>query len=677
MKTKSLCFLILCMFAIIVSAQDKFDYPDVFQLEWISEPQISPDGQKIIYVRNFSDIMTDQVYSNIWIINSDGTENHPLTTGNHTDYSPRWSPDGNSLVYLSDKDKTFQIYRYWPQRGYETKLTNVNYTIGKIEWSPDGNYIAFDSFVEETPVSLVSLPSPPAGANWTAPPQYIDKFCYRFDGQGYTKSGNDQLFILSTEGGTPYQISDLHYGSPVDFCWSADGKSIYISASGLENGEFDRDNFGVFDIFEVRVKDKTLRRLTQRLGPDLSPAASPDGKLIAYTGFNDKFQAYQTLDLYVMNCDGSSQRQLIPSLDRDVENIRWSNDSKKIYFQYDDQGNTILASSDLNGNVVKLTENIGGLSLDRPYSGGTFTVSAKGTFAFTLGATDHPADLAYVETGSHTAKRLTNVNNDIFSYKPLGKVEEIWFSSSYDNRKIQGWLVYPPDYDPSRKYPLILEIHGGPTANYGSRYATEVQLYASHGYMVLYTNPRGSNSYGAEFGNLIHTNYPGQDYDDLMSGVDYVIKKGIIDENNLFVAGGSGGGTLSAWIIGHTNRFKAAVICKPIVNWVSFVLYGDEPDYWGKYMLNGFPWDQPERYLKLSPVSYVKNITTPAMLLSGEDDYRVPIAEIEQFFTALKMNKVETCMVRIKGAGHELTARPSNQISKVMYTLAWFDKYRK
>lgn len=677
MKTKSCCFFFLCLYATMVNAQDKFDYPDVFQLECISEPQISPDGQRILYVRNFSDIMTDQVYSNIWIINFDGTENHPLTTGNHTDYSPRWSPDGNSLIYLSDKDKTFQIYRYWPQHGYETKLTNVNYTIGNIKWSPDGNYIAFDSFVEETPVSLVALPSPPAGAKWTASPQYIDKFCYRFDGLGYTKAGNDQVFILSTEGGTPYQISDLHYGSPVDFCWSADGKSIYLSASGLENGEFDRDNFNVYDIFEVRVKDKTLRQLTHRQGPDLSPEASPDGKLIAYTGYDDKFQAYQTVDLYIMNYDGSSQRRLITSLDRDVENIRWSNDSKEIYFQYDDQGNTILASSDLNGNIVKLTEDIGGLSLDRPYSGGTFTVSSNDKFAFTLGATDHPADLARLETGSHGAKRLTNVNNDIFSYKPLGKVEEIWFSSSYDSRKIQGWLVYPPDYDPSRKYPMILEIHGGPAANYGLRYATEMQLYASHGYMVLYTNPRGSTSYGAEFGNLIYDNYPGQDYDDLMSGVDYVIKKGIIDENNLFVTGGSGGGTLSAWIIGHTNRFKAAVICKPIVNWFSFMLYGDMPDYWGKYLPSRFPWDQPDQYLKLSPIFYVQNVTTPAMLLSGEDDYRVPIAEIEQFFTALKINKVETCMVRVKETGHELTARPSNQISKVMYTLAWFDKYRK
>jgi acylaminoacyl-peptidase len=230
-----------------------------------------------------------------------------------------------------------------------------------------------------------------------------------------------------------------------------------------------------------------------------------------------------------------------------------------LYFQYDDKGNTCIAYTDLNGIVTKISDNVGGLSLDRPYSAGMFTVSSTGRFAFTYSRTDRPSDLATGYKGRKEIKLVTSVNDDLLLHKKLGKVEELWYSSSFDNRKIQGWIVYPPEFDPSKKYPLILEIHGGPISNYGFRFSTEMQLYASNGYVVLYTNPRGSTSYGEEFGNLIHHNYPGQDYDDLMSGVDAIIAKGFIDENNLFVTGGSGGGILTAWIVGHTNRFKAAV----------------------------------------------------------------------------------------------------------------------
>jgi acylaminoacyl-peptidase len=203
-----------------------------------------------------------------------------------------------------------------------------------------------------------------------------------------------------------------------------------------------------------------------------------------------------------------------------------------------------------------------------------------------------------------------------------------------------------------------------------------MQLYAANGYVVLYANPRGSTSYGEEFGNLIHHNYPGQDYDDLMSGVDAVIEKGFIDENNLFVTGGSGGGILTAWIVGHTNRFKAAVVAKPALNWYSAVLYSDDPGFFYKYWFPGFPWDYAEHYMKRSPISYVKYVKTPTMILSGENDYRAPIAEIEQYYTALKLNKVETAMVRIQESGHGIADKPSNEINKVKYTLGWFDKFK-
>ncbi len=258
----------------------------------------------------------------------------------------------------------------------------------------------------------------------------------------------------------------------------------------------------------------------------------------------------------------------------------------------------------------------------------------------------------------------------------MGKVEELWWDSSFDQRKIQGWVVTPPNFDATKKYPMILEIHGGPFASYGSVYSAEIQAFAAAGYVVLYTNPRGSTSYGEEFGNLIHHDYPNHDYDDLMSGVDAVINKGFVDKNKLFVTGGSGGGVLTAWIVGKTDRFKAAVVAKPVINWYSFVLYADGASFFSKYWFGKKPWEDPESYIKRSPLSYVGNVKTPTMLLTGEEDYRTPIAESEQFYAALKLENVETAMVRIPGASHGIANKPSNLIAKIASILAWFEKYK-
>ena len=315
------------------------------------------------------------------------------------------------------------------------------------------------------------------------------------------------------------------------------------------------------------------------------------------------------------------------------------------------------------------------MSFSRPYSGGFFSLSKNNRYSFTYGTAYNPADLAVGYRGSK--KRLTNLNKDLFDYKNLGNVEEIWYESSYDGKMIHGWIVKPPNFDSSKKYPLILEIHGGPHTNYGFHFSSEVQLFASKGYVVLYTNPRGSTSYGKEFANLIHHNYPSQDYDDLISGVDFVIEKGYIDESNLFVTGGSGGGVLTSWIVGKTDKFTAAVVAKPVINWYSFVLYADNIGYFYKYWFKDFPWDDPESYLKRSPISYVGNVKTPTMVLTGEKDYRTPMAESEQFYAGLKLNKVETMLIRIPNANHGIASKPSNLIAKVNAIIAWFEKYKK
>lgn len=672
MKKISVLFVLLFSFLLSQSQnQTELQLTDIFDYEYVSDPQISPDGKKIIYVRNFKDIMTDRNLSNLWIVNSDGTRNRPLTSGNQNDFAPRWSPDGSKIIFSSNmQDDKMKLYLMWLDTREAFPLTNTPQSPGNISWSNDGKKIAFTMFVPAKADSFIKLPSKPEGAKWNDPPKFIDELNYRGDGEGYLKAGNEQLFILSTEGGSPRQLtfSEYDHGSPV---WSADDKKLFFPANLHKNADFEPNNS---EIYELSLDSGEVKALTDRLGPDFNPVVSPNDNTIAYLGFDDRYQGYQINDIYIRNEAGEVEN-ISENFNRDIQNIHWDGKGKGLYFQYNDHGDTKIGYIDLNGKTKVVAENLGGLSLGRPYNAAAYSVSEDGDLAYTFGTPLNPADLAYHD--GKKMKRITSLNEDLFSYRNLGQVEEITWKSSYDDREIQGWLVTPPDFDPKKKYPLILEIHGGPFQSYGTVFSAEIQAFAAAGYAVLYSNPRGSTGYGEEFGNLIHHDYPNHDYEDLMSGVDAALEKGFIDEENLFVTGGSGGGVLTAWIVGKTDRFSAAVVAKPVINWYSFVLYADGPAFFSKYWFPNKPWEDPEPYLKRSPISYVGNITTPTMLLTGEEDYRTPIAESEQFYTALKLEGVETAMVRIPGASHGIASTPSNLIAKIASILAWFEKYRK
>ena len=663
-------FTILLSINIIYSqSNNKFKPIDVFSLEYVSNPKISPDGKKVLYVRNFKDIMTDKNHSNIWIIDFDGKNNTPLTTGNKNDFDPTWSNSGDKFTYKSNSDDTVQLYLYVLGQKSNQKLTNLQNSVSSVDWSEDDKYLVFTSFVEKPSVSLIKMPEKPKGAKWNDPASEIDGIKYRSDGRGYLNQGFSQVFILPTEGGTPRQITFLNNNASSPK-WLAKNKIIF-SANLHEDSDLEPRNS---EIYSINIISEKITPLTTRLGPDYSPVVSPDKKEIAYLGFDEKYLGYQQSNLYIMSNNGKEIKNISENFNRNISNINWSADGKGLYFQYDDKGMTKLAYMSISGKLKNIVDQLGGMTLGRPYSGGTYSISKNNRYAYTLGNVYSPSDLA---VGYNTSfKRLTALNKDLFDHKELGNVEEVWFKSSFDERQIQGWLVKPPNFDPSKKYPLILEIHGGPFSNYGFRFSAEIQLFASKGYMVLYTNPRGSTSYGKEFANLIHHNYPNQDYDDLMSGVDHILKRSYIDEENLFVTGGSGGGVLTAWIIGKTTRFKAAVVAKPVINWYSFVLYADNINIYYKYWFPGAPWDNLEHYMKRSPISYVANVKTPTMLLTGEQDFRTPIAESEQFYAGLKLNKVESMLVRIPGASHGIAARPSNLITKVNAITAWFEKYR-
>ncbi len=676
-----LCCLWMCLLQSVLAettegdqreAEQLFQPLDVFKLEWASDPQISPDGSTIIYVRNFMDIMKDTSRASLWSINFDGSQHRPLTRGNHSVGQPRWSPDRKRLAYISDEDGTTQLYLRYMDIGQTTRLTQLTKTPANLSWSPDGNHLALSMMVPQKSEPLAKMPEAPEGAKWAAPPKVIERLTYRFDGRGYLKEGFSQIFVLSSEGGSPRQLTFDPYHHGGRLCWTPDSKAIIFSANRQEDWEHDPIES---ELFELTVSDGSLRKLTDRNGPDESPSISPDGRSIAYIGFDDQLLGYHTTRLYVLDRQTRQSRLITGNLDRSVDAPRFSPDGRGVYFQYDDKGNTKLGYVTLAGQRTTVASNVGGLSLGRPYSSGEFSVAKDGRLAFTQTDPKHPAEVASVRVGSNS-KRLTRLNNDLLPYKTLGDIEEIWFESSFDQRQIHGWIIKPPKFDASKKYPLILEIHGGPFANYGDRFAAEMQLYAAAGYVVLYVNPRGSTSYGAEFANLIHHNYPGQDYDDLMSGVDAVIKKGYIDTKNLFVTGGSGGGVLTAWIIGQNDRFQAAVVAKPVINWYSFALTADAYNFFYRYWFPGPPWDHADQYLSRSPISKVGNVSTPTMLITGEADYRTPISETEQFYQALQLRKIESALVRIPEASHAISSRPSRLIAKAAHVLAWFERYR-
>lgn len=666
------------LFAVCASAADLPKAPslksiDVFELEYADDVQISPDGSRIVYVRTSFDIMTDRARRNLWIVNSDGTNNRPLRSEAKKFTLPRWSPDGTRIAYVSNADGSPQLYVRWMDSGQTALLTSLVEEPDAIAWSPDGKSIAFTQLVPASKPPLATPPSKPEGAQWAPPVKVIDSVTYRVDGTGYLETGYQHIFVVSSDGGTPRQLTsgDFNHEGPLSF--TPDSKRVVFSANRGEDWELNPQDSNVF---AVDIASLTLAQLTTRNGPDNLPVVSPDGRKIAYVGYDDRLQGYQITRLYVMDIDGKNVREVTAGFDLDIADPRWSADNRSVLFSYDERGVRKLGSVTLDGKVRTVAEGVGGVDLGRPYVSGTFSVARNGRVAFPHNTPARPADVA-TAAGSSPLRVLTALNDDLLGSRTLGAVKEITWKSSKDQRDIQGWVITPPDFDASKKYPLILEIHGGPFAAYGPNYTTEMQLFAAAGYIVLYANPRGSTSYGEAFGNLIHHAYPGDDYDDLMSGVDALIAQGNVDTDNLFVTGGSGGGVLTAWIVGKTDRFRAAVVAKPVINWASFVLTSDFNNFFYRYWFGAQPWEKPEEYWRRSPLSLVGNVKTPTMLLTGESDYRTPIAESEQYYQALKLRKVDTVMVRIPEASHGMTSRPSNLIAKVDNILAWFGKYRK
>jgi dipeptidyl aminopeptidase/acylaminoacyl peptidase len=641
--------------------RDRIALEDYFDFEDVQDPQLSPDGKQVIFTRRWVDKMNDKWESSLWIMNVDGTRPRSLVTGSNA----RWSPDGTRIAYFAEgQPRGTQIFvRFMDQEQASTQITHVTDAPSNLEWSPDGKSIAFQMNVPTQDDWRIAMPAMPKGAKWTEPPKVVTRVQYRSDRVGYIDNGYRHIFIVPAEGGTARQLTsgNWNYGAPE---WTRDGKAIVFS--GLQTADWEyawRES----DIYSIDVATAQIRQLTNRKGPDGNPTISPNGKWIAYTGYDSTGATWQDAKLYVMDVDGSNKRVLTEKLDRSPQGMIWAVDNSGVYFNVENEGSRNLYFVPLAaGEPRAITKGSHVLTVS--------SIDRNGNAVGVLSTFTKPNDVyaLNLKAPAPTPKQLTWVNEDIFGGKKIGEGEEIWYTS-VDGFKIQGWVIKPPDFDPKKKYPLILDIHGGPHAMYNVGFSFARQDEASHGYVVLYTNPRGSTGYGSAFGNAIKNAYPGKDYNDLMAGVDTVIGRGYIDARNLFVHGCSGGGVLTAWTVGHTDRFAAAASMCPVINWMSFVGNTDGPSWYRNF--EKFPWEDPSEHLRRSPLMYVGNVKTPTLLMTGVNDLRTPIGQTEEFYEALKQRKVPTAMVRFNDEWHGTSSKPSNFLRTQLYLQSWFARY--
>ncbi len=635
-----------------------------FDMESVSDPQLSPDGKQIIYTRGWVDKVNDRSRNSLWIMNADGSRDRFLTDGS----SPRWSPDGTRVAFLRDGEpRGSQIFVRWMDaEGATTQITRLDKSPAGITWSPDGQSIAFTMLVPKRDSWNIRMPQRPEGAKWTENPRIIERVTYRRDRLGFLEEGFRHIFLVPAGGGTPRQLTSGDFDHGGGFAggsinWTPDGKEILFSALRQDDWEH---QWRESEIYAVNVKDKAIRQLTTRKGPDGSPEVSPDGKWVAYTGNDWTDDTYITSKMYVVGIDGSNPRLLTGNFDRSPNDLTWAKDGSGIYFTTEDKGTRNVHFASVKGEVRQVTQGNHLLSLSSMHNGaavGTLTSYHKPSDVVTFNLA-RPGEI----------RQLTWVNDDVLGDLKLGEVEEIWYTS-LDDYKIQGWIIKPPDFDPKKKYPLMLTIHGGPHAMYGVGFNFGWQEHTANGYVVLYTNPRGSTGYGSAFGNAIKFAYPSKDYDDLMKGVDETIAKGYVDTRNMFVYGCSGGGVLTAWIVGHTNRFAAASSNCPVINWLSFVGTTDGATWYRNFAK--MPWEDPSEHLRRSPLMYVGNVKTPTMLMTGVNDLRTPISQTEEFYEALKVRKVPTAMVRFNDEFHGTSSKPSNFLRTQLYLRYWFDKF--
>ena len=655
----------------VTLAKEPISAMDVFKIAYASNPVISADGKTIAFHRYSMDVMTDQRKNDLWVIDADGKKLRQISKGFDAVGAAAFTQSGDAIAFVAFKGDTSHIYVQQLGSSKRSELGEGLSGPANLAFSPDGKWLAFTMPVAYKPETMGTIPSPPEGAEWAEPIVVETRSQFRVDGGGYLPFSRHQVFLIPTQGGAAQQLTQGQRDHNSAIEWLPDSSGLLLSINFKNNVNKPWDT----DIVRLDLQTRQLSAFTTQSGPDSAPKISPDGKRIAWIGHKDKPSIYHEYQLYTAKLDGSDIRELTTDHDLSVIDFAWHPDNQQHYIQYEDRGQNVLALLAADGSVSVLTDKLSGWELDQPYVQGQFSASA-GIAAVTLGDTITPTELGVVDRQGRV-QMITDFNRSLHDSVQLATVEEHIVKSSVDQREIQYWVMRPPNFDINKSYPMMLQIHGGPWAAYGPQFAANNQLYAAAGYVVVYGNPRGSTGYGADFAHTIDFNFPNRDYDDLMDMVDATVAMGFVDKERLYVFGGSGGGTLTAWIVGKTDRFRAAVAVNPVINWTSLALTSDLDKLITNYWFTDLPWENPTDYWTYSPLSLVGNVTTPTMLMTGEEDWRTPIWEAEQYFNALQIEGVDTALVRVPGASHQIEYRPSQLLAKVNAILAWFERYSK
>ena len=652
------------------ASANRFTADHYFELERVSNAQISADGARIVYTREQANRLEDKWDTALWIMNADGSQHRFLAKGSN----PQWAPDSKRILYLADGEpRGTQIFVRWiDAEGPATQITRATEKVADARWSPDGKMIAFSMFVPAKNKWTISMPAEPEGAKWTPAPRIVETLHYRQDRVGFLEDGYTHLFLVAADGGAPRQLTTGEWNAgagelrgQVGLDWTADSKAIVLVANRDTDAdlEYDRSQLLVVD-----ATSGSIRELVAKPGAWESPKVSPDGKMVAFTGYPESPKTHSVTDLYVVPFAGGEARKISGDYDRDPLNLHWAADGSGLYFDANDHGARNVQSASLNGGVRVVTTGVHVLTFD--------SLSKDLVAAGTVTDPDHPPEVARFNLRRPSEMtQLTNVNAGLLAGKKLAKTEEISYTST-GNTKVQGWVVKPPDFDAAKKYPLILEIHGGPFAMYSVAFNYMWQNFAANDFVVLYVNPRGSTGYGSGFSDAIDHNYPGPDYDDLMAGVDAVTAKGFLDVSRMYVSGCSGGGVLSSWVIGHTDRFAAAAVRCPVIDWLSMAGNTDIPLFTYSFFQKPF-WEDPSDWLAHSSLMYAGKVSTPTLLMTGVLDRRTPMPQTEEYYAAVKKRGVPVKLVQFEGEYHGTGSKPSNFIRTQLYMMSWFQKYTR
>ncbi len=674
---------------------------DLLQFTWIADPQISPDASRVVFVQVRVDGKQNRYDASLFVVSTAGTAPpRRLTSGLH-DLSPRWSPDGKAIAFVRavEKDGHYepgQLYLLRTEGGEARPLTSLANGASDPAWSPDGRRIAFSS-ATRTGAPAAGGPEPErngrTGASATSDVKVITRAEYRANGATdyLDPAQHTHLFAIDVPdaGGDPGPLRQLTDG---DFdergaVWAADSASVYFSSDRVAEPYYLPEDS---DLYSVPASGGAMSRVASIDGTITNISPSPDGRRLAFIGtlHGDPVRSYSQPDLFVMDVrPGARPVNLTADYDYDIgggiggdqpaprgqnpKPIIWSRDGSALVVVAAEHGSANLKRVDIaTRRVEAVTE---GPQTVEAYSADPQASS----IAAAISTQTSVGDVFIVTPGAAArAKPITRVNDALFADIRQSEPEEFWYRS-FDGRPIQAWILKPPDFDAGRTYPMILEIHGGPHAAFGNTYTHEFMWLAAKGYVVLFTNPRGSTSYGQEFGNVIQFRYPGDDYKDLMAGVDEVLKRGWVDSARLGVTGGSGGGLLTNWTITQTERFRAAVSQRDIADWYGFWFTADFSQFQPAWFHKA-PWEDPQDFAARSPITYVGRVKTPLMLLLGDADYRTPPADGgEMMFRALKYLKVPTVMVRFPRENHELSrsGEPQHRIERLRQIAAWMDRW--